>query len=468
MAVPVGLGAGVALAAGGGLLIGGAMVALALALAVLLRLDVALAALVALVFTRAPDIAEEFHGVPSPLVPFVIVLLVLARPWVRPDHPNDVVVGRAALLFGVYGVVLLASTLVADEPDRSLEAVLVYGKAAAVGLCVVVLLRTPQALRLTLWTLLAAGSAIGALAVLQFVTGSTSNYYGFAQSDVQQIVGATRDLRAGGQVGDPNMFAQLMVVLVPIGIERARHEQRGFLRLAALVAAGLSGVTVLLTFSRGGLVALVFVTVLSVWDLPSRRRLLTAFALAVMLAALVAPRSYLHRLGESLDVVPGIGSGRPDDPAVAGRSSEMLSALLMFEEHPVLGVGAANYPAKYQDYSQGLGLDPRREERSPHSLPLEVAAETGVVGLAAFGALLTLAFRSMAAARRAFRDTGAVGDESLVRGFQIGVVGYLVCSPLLHVAYPRPMWMLLGLAMATIRAAPTVTESRPREEAVRA
>ena len=36
------------------------------------------------------------------------------------------------------------------------------------------------------------------------------------------------------------------------------------------------------------------------------------------------------------------------------------------------GVGLNNFKVHYQEYSQDLGLDPRREERSPHSFYLLV------------------------------------------------------------------------------------------------
>ena len=68
-----------------------------------------------------------------------------------------------------------------------------------------------------------------------------------------------------------------------------------------------------------------------------------------------------------------------------GRMSEYAVGFRMFRDNPVLGIGYDNYAANYLDYSMRIGLDPRRTERSAHSLYLEVLAEQGLLGLLLFG-----------------------------------------------------------------------------------
>jgi O-antigen ligase len=120
----------------------------------------------------------------------------------------------------------------------------------------------------------------------------------------------------------------------------------------------------------------------------------------------------------------------------------------MFLDNPILGVGLDQYPEYYQVYSRQLGLDPRREEREPHDLYLEVAAQTGIVGLLTFLFLLVLMFRGMLDGSRRLRDLNLPDYANLAMAFAIGVLGYLTSSIFLHGAYPRYFWLLFGIAMA--------------------
>ena len=57
-------------------------------------------------------------------------------------------------------------------------------------------------------------------------------------------------------------------------------------------------------------------------------------------------------------------------------------AMDMFHDHPMLGVGPANYPYYFFDYEQGVRYS--HGGRVAHSTPIEFLAETGIVGMAIF------------------------------------------------------------------------------------
>ena len=68
----------------------------------------------------------------------------------------------------------------------------------------------------------------------------------------------------------------------------------------------------------------------------------------------------------------------------------------MFGDQPVVGVGAGNFPTAVLERTRRRPrADLRLEERTPHSIVFEVATETGILGLAAFGSLLVVAFGSL-------------------------------------------------------------------------
>jgi len=91
-----------------------------------------------------------------------------------------------------------------------------------------------------------------------------------------------------------------------------------------------------------------------------------------------------------------------------------------FAENPVRGIGTHNYEATYyQLRDQNTGF-----VRQPHSLPLEVLAERGVVGGALFFALLAVSLA--VGLRRRFGDLGAEGKA------QVGALIAAVCYWFVH------------------------------------
>ena len=125
----------------------------------------------------------------------------------------------------------------------------------------------------------------------------------------------------------------------------------------------------------------------------------------------------------------------------------------MFDAHPVLGVGAGNYSEHFDEFSAHVGsatpsYENFAERRYPHNLYLEVAAETGTLGLVAF--LLTVggALLSALVAARRFRSGGDPGAASLASSVALSLAGYLASSLFLHGHYIQHLWLLVALAAA--------------------
>jgi len=142
-----------------------------------------------------------------------------------------------------------------------------------------------------------------------------------------------------------------------------------------------------------------------------------------------------------------------DEPGFRGRVSETLSAYRMLLDHPFTGVGIGNYEFQYRQYAPAIGLERRQEDREAHSLPLEVAAETGLPGLIACALLLATILTRVLAARRTLRGRDERARD-LVTAVGIAFAGYLTTSLFLHDAYMRQFWILAALAYATARQEP--------------
>ena len=418
------------------------------AVVTLFRPDVGLYGLVLMAYLRISDIAIDYYGAPSVFKPFIALLVVAVLvQWLRAGEIKKGW-GLAALLVGAYGLVVFSSLLYASDYATAASTVSDFAKNGIVTLLLVVLIQSPTRFRGVIWTLVAAGIFTGSISVFQYFTGTfTHTYGGFGQAQIQNIVTGTDDYRISGPIGDPNFYAQILVVIVPLAFHLMLAEKNLFRKGLAAWCTAVCSLAIIFTFSRGGAVALgVVLACLLVYHRPKPIEWVALIGLVVVLLVFL-PNLYGQRITSMTRVLTGETDVR-EEASLRGRMSELLVAWQMFLDHPVLGVGVGNYPVNYQSYSRMIGLDPRIENREPHNLFLEVAAETGLVGLVVFLAVVYLSFRSVFRAWRDFKRLGDGQDADLAAVVGIGMLGYFTAALFIHGAYPRYLWVLVGLALA--------------------
>jgi O-antigen ligase len=260
--------------------------------------------------------------------------------------------------------------------------------------------------------------------------------------------------RAGGPLHDPNDFAFFLVCALPLALAlwrvpgRARH-------LYAL-AAVLLLLGTLATYSRGAVVGLLAALVYAVVAGQVRPRHLVAGGalVAAVLAAVLLTAPAL--VGSSIEAKQNVGQQNVDDRLTAwSMAAEMIAG------HPVFGLGPAGFRTNYDSYLHGRQTDPAHLDVA-HDTYLEVGAELGLVGLAAF---LWLLGGGIASALRASRARGP--DGVFARGLCSSFAGTLVAASFLSEQYFLPLWLLVGLSAALdSRARPTRPARAPLLTAV--
>ena len=420
--------------------------------ATIVSVEFGLLMLTFITYTRFSDIAVHTYHAPSIAKSFIVILLigVFIRWIVTHEKPRGLLL--PTVLVVAYGLVGFTSLLYAPDQQAVTDSLSNFVKDALIALVVVALLKKPHQFRNVIYTLLIVGVFIGTISVHHYVTGNFENPYGgFAEAEFMQIVGETNDFRLSGPVGDPNFFAQVMVVLALLGVERLLHEKRLFWKIIAGWAAAASTLTVVFTFSRGTTIALVAALILFFWIYKLKPAQLIVILVLGVAMMLFAPPTYYQRILSIADILPSGPNGGIniyEDRAVQGRASENLTAWVMVMDRPFTGVGLSNFSYLYQDYGKSLGLAPSARNRSPHNLYLEVAAETGVIGLGVFLTMIILAMRSILQARRRFIDAGMEDYANMATGFAIAFAGYLLAALFVHAAYPRYFYLLIGIAFA--------------------
>lgn len=387
---------------------------------------------------------QGLPGVIKPLVAVVFVAIVVRNYYVGGIPLHRPRTSRIEIFLLVYFMAVTASFLVASDRDLALERIIDLAKDIVIVYCIVFSLRKLHEWDQTIFLIVVITSALSMLGLYQVATGNYSQtFFGFAR------IGAEN--RLGGPINEPNMWGQVLVAVIPFAVFGFLRENSARKWVYALCFVILLA-ELLNTYSRGAYLAFLVGMLLIVFFFT---RFNPLFAFGVLAAAILLfpflPVQYKERLQTITVLAPSTQNGVYEESSFRGRASEIQTGLVMFAAHPVLGVGAANYPVNYQEYTQLIGLEVRSEDREAHSLYVEIMAETGILGLTSFLGLAFFIFQALDRLRRDIADLASHRKWlSHISALQVSFLSYLFAALFLHGAYIRFFWILLSLAIALI------------------
>jgi len=182
---------------------------------------------------------------------------------------------------------------------------------------------------------------------------------------------------------DPSIYGRFLA-LVMIAITTAvlwSVRRRHVLVGAALLAWLLAGLVT--SFSQSSIAALLLAcAILAAWRWSVSATLYASCALAVLaLAVLLAAPASLH-FGLK-------GSGGSANNATSGRANLVEGGLKLFAKRPLEGYGSGSFETQYRrNNTRSAGSN---AVSASHTIPVTIAAEQGIVGLAVYLALIASA-----------------------------------------------------------------------------
>lgn len=176
---------------------------------------------------------------------------------------------------------------------------------------------------------------------------------------------------------DPNIFGRylaLTMILLVAGLLYGRAGRRLWWSLAALA---VMWVCLLLTLSRTSLAALLLgMAVLAALRWKPSRALVAAVVVIVVGAAAVAASPHTFGLEQGFNGVSG------------GRGGLVSGGISLFGDRPGWGWGSGSFVPEYRAHHPNLDTT----LAASHTIPITVAAEQGLIGLAVYVALVVCAF----------------------------------------------------------------------------
>jgi O-Antigen ligase len=240
---------------------------------------------------------------------------------------------------------------------------------------------------------------------------------------------------------DPNVYGRWLALAIVVAMAALlwARERRAQALLTALVAVLWIGLAP--TFSQSSFIALLAgLAVLAAlrWSLRWTLAAVGAGAVAATLVVLLAGGSSVSVSRINIDT--------------SGRANLVSGGIHLFAQRPVYGYGSGSFPRAYREH---VNTDKVPVSIS-HTEPITVAAEQGVIGLAAYTALLTTALWTMGAGLFRPRPAGPAppaGAAAARPAVLAAFIALLVHTMAYAGFYEDPIaWVLMaaGLSLARI------------------
>lgn len=247
--------------------------------------------------------------------------------------------------------------------------------------------------------------------------------------------------RVGGTIGSPNDAASYLMLLLPLALSVILGGWGRWSRLLAGVAFILGFIALITTQSRGGLVFTVLGLGIVMAAALVRGRISVLIPVAVGLAGVIVAFAFQ-------DVIFARFT-KDDNGSAYARVTLMQVAMRVVEDSPILGSGANNMAVVMKPYAHSSDFRGTWGYVT-HNRYLQVWAETGIVGLAAWLAFLgTALWRGWQCWRADDRILSPLALGA-VMGI-VGVVMYMCVEVFCGRSQMYMLWILAALTAAMYR-----------------
>ena len=228
--------------------------------------------------------------------------------------------------------------------------------------------------------------------IFQYLTGTALMAEAWVDSEMFKSIGG----RAVGTLENPNMLGEYLILMIPLAVVMLVGHGEGLRRLPAFVCLGIMGTCLILTWSRGAWLGLIFAAVLFLFIWHKRAMWLVFAGLAsIPFLPYILPDSIIQRF---------TSIGNLSDSSTSYRLFIWRASCDMIRDFgwTGIGIGEEAWNRVYPVYAY-LGV-----EAAPHShnLFLQIWLEMGICGLLLFLAVLFFLCQSLFTLCRDLRDCG--------------------------------------------------------------
>jgi probable O-glycosylation ligase (exosortase A-associated) len=253
---------------------------------------------------------------------------------------------------------------------------------------------------------------------------------------------------------DANDLATYLVTAMPLGVYFLLTGRRAVGRVLAAGALAILTVAFVRTGSRGGFIALIAVIVFIMlrYSAISLGRRLSAAVLVTLILLGTASSRYWEQM---TTIASDADYNRTEE---TGRLQIWGRGMGYMLQHPLLGVGPGNFQTAEGTLSplaerQQFGVGVRWN--AAHNTYIQVGAETGVIGLLLFLAMIASALVALSRSRGRGPDRADSREKQtqLAQVLTASLIGFVVGAFFLSLAYTEMLYTLIALAVGLQKVA---------------
>lgn len=371
------------------------------------------------------------------LIAWILALMFKAKKY--KVQPNFLTIPLFLFIFA-----LILSLFQANNLTRAFSVLIFTLFTIALSILAVNMVYSKEVLRKNVLILFLSALVVGLFGLFQFggdVIGLPQSLTLLKEGYTSVVFGFPR-VQAFSM--EPLYFANFLLIPLSIGLALFINREEPVKRWQMAILIGLLLLNFVLTVSRGGYLGLIgsllVLGILLFRKLFNWRTILIGIVTVVIVVYGVA---FAISKGETRATIEFLGHIQLQDmtrgESVEGRLMSYKRGLTAYRQSPVFGIGLGNYGPWATDYPDET---PKTGWPIVNNQYIELLAETGIVGVAAFALIiLFLIFRTFVALKYAHD----LFLKSVLIGLFAAFIGILIQYNFMSTLYIIHIWILIGL-----------------------
>lgn len=263
--------------------------------------------------------------------------------------------------------------------------------------------------------------------------------------------------RPTGTMGHHNWLSLFMLTILALNVYFMSFGRTYAVKLLGLISLITGVIALVFTHDKLGFLGMAFVVILMLWKrlVGLNAPKIVALCLSLILFYVFIPATYKERVFSVAHIKTSESTTQRWELHTVGWD--------IFTDNFVKGVGLGNFGAAFMtksshiadnvDYLISSGSNYKVLWLGAHNMYLEIACETGIVGLLALLAFLALGMRDLKKAEKDLAENNCTLNRYMARALYVCILGFAFTAIFLHAQDQKPWWIVMGLSAAIARIA---------------
>lgn len=340
---------------------------------------------------------------------------------------NPTIVGWITFLFTlVYGL----SSITSFNRNKGILIAIIVISFIAVSYTMISFIDNKRKLSAVINTLLISGFFVSLYGIYQYFTGVQTD-----SSWVDTNAFETVKTRVFSFFDNPNVLGEYLIIITSLGVGMFWKEKNKYMKSAYFISVVFSALCLVMTSSRGSMIGLILA--LCIFVLVSEKRFILLGIMVLFALPLILPDTLAQRLASAISM---------NDTSSLYRKSIYQACFHMFNDYTLTGIGVGAFSMVYPTYALNAAY-----AFHAHNIYLQIALETGVLGLILFLGLIIFSVQKMYFGARKINN----GYKYLVTMILGGFAGLLVQGLVDNIWYDYSMcimfWLTIALGISAVK-----------------